>query len=126
MKHTALKLDRSQYAVVAAAGLWLAVSPWIFGFEQSASALAACVALGPALAALAVGAMLKPRAWVHWLAVVLGLVIASAPWLFGFAGESAAARNAEAVGLVSTVLALWAGLRESGGFRRPGGDRMAH
>lgn len=125
MKNKTLKFGRWPYAVMAAAGAWLAVSPWIFDFAQSASVPAACVALGAALAAIAVGAMAKPKPWEHWVAAVLGLVIASAPWLMGFAGELAAARNAQAVGLVATALALWAGLRDSGGLRARSGDGMA-
>ena len=104
---------------------WLFVSPWVLGFGGNAAARVGCVGLGVALAAIAAGALLKPRPWEHWLAAVAGLVIASAPWLLGFAAEGAAARNAEAVGLVSTMLALWAGLHDSGGFGTPGSDRMA-
>ncbi|HEY8357565.1 MAG TPA: SPW repeat protein, partial [Ramlibacter sp.] len=100
MKHSVRKSGRWQYAAMAAAGLWLAVSPWSFGYRENASALAACVGFGVALASLALGSLLKPRPWEHWLAAVAGLVIASAPWLLGFAAEAAAARNAEAVGLV--------------------------
>jgi hypothetical protein len=90
--------------------LWIAISPWIWGFADSHSAVANHVALvfgfGP-LALLI--ANLRPAAVVTLLG---GVWLAISPWLLGYATGHAAWLNEFVTGLLLIVLcASAAGLR---------------
>lgn len=100
--------------------LWIAISPWIWGFADSHSAVANHVALvfgfGP-LALLI--ANLRPAAVVTLLG---GVWLAISPWLLGYATDHAAWLNEFVTGLLLIVLcASAAGLR----VRRHGPARLA-
>lgn len=47
------------------------------------------------------------RHWQDWVVLVLGAWTVATPWVFGFAGETAA-MNAWIVGVVLATMALWA------------------
>jgi SPW repeat len=92
--------------------LWIAISPWVWGFSDSHSAVANHVALvfgfGP-LALLIVN--LRPAAFVTLLA---GVWLAISPWLLGYATDHAAWLTDLVTGLLLVVLcASAAGLRVS-------------
>ena len=97
---------------VAAAGviLWIAISPWVWGFANSHSAVANHVAVvfgfGP-LALMIVN--LRPAAVVTSLG---GAWLAISPWLLGYATDNAAWLNELITGLLLIVLcASAAGVR---------------
>jgi SPW repeat len=90
--------------------LWIAISPWVWGFSDSHSAVANHVSLvfgfGP-LALLI--ANLRPAAVVTLLG---GAWLAISPWLLGYATDHAAWLNESVTGLLLIVLcASAAGLR---------------
>jgi SPW repeat len=98
--------------------LWIAISPWAWGFADSHPAVANHVALvfgfGP-LTLLIVN--LRPAAFVTLFA---GIWLAISPWLLGYAADHAAWLNELVTGLLLVVLcASAAGLRIS--RRRPAG-----
>jgi hypothetical protein len=100
--------------------VWIAISPWVWGFADSHSAVANHVALvfgfGP-LALLI--ANLRPAAFVTLLG---GAWLAISPWLLGYATDHAAWLNELVTGLLLIVLcASAAGLRVS----RHGPARLA-
>jgi hypothetical protein len=82
--------------------LWIAISPWLWGFADSHSAVANHVALvfgfGP-LALLI--ANLRPAAFVTLLG---GAWLAISPWLLGYATDHAAWVNELVTGLLLVVL----------------------
>jgi SPW repeat len=82
--------------------LWIAISPWVWGFSGSHSAVANHVALvfgfGP-LALLIVN--LRPAAFVTLLA---GVWLAISPWLLGYAADHAAWLTELVTGLLLVVL----------------------
>lgn len=103
-----------------ALALWIAVSPWLWGFADSHSAVANHVALvfgfGP-LALLI--ANLRPAAVVTLFG---GVWLAASPWLLGYATDHAAWLNELVTGLLLVVVcASAAGLRVS----RRGPTRLA-
>ena len=111
--------DRRPLAA-GAVTLWIAISPWIWGFADNHSAVANHVALvlgfGP-LALLIVN--LRPAAFVTLLA---GAWLAISPWLLGYATDHSAWLNELVTGLLLIVLcASAAGLRLS----RHGRARLA-
>jgi hypothetical protein len=111
MKKT-LRMKHWQDPVIALLGAWFAVSPWVIDLAWSSAYVAAAVSLGLLLLAFAIADMLQPQRWQHWAAAALGLITAAAPWLVGFADDAVAMRNALAVGLVASLLALWIMVRE--------------
>lgn len=95
-----------------ALALWIAISPWLWGFAHSHPAVANHVSLvfgfGP-LALLI--ANLRPAAFVTLLG---GVWLAISPWLLGYATDHAAWLNELVTGLLLIALcASAAGLRVS-------------
>jgi hypothetical protein len=93
--------DRRPLAA-GAVTLWIAISPWVWGFADSRSAVANHVSIvfgfGP-LALLI--ANLRPAAFVTLLA---GIWLAISPWMLGYAGDHAAWLNELVSGLLLIVV----------------------
>jgi hypothetical protein len=92
--------------------LWIAISPWLWGFADSHSAVANHVSLVFGFWPLALLiANLRPAAFVTLLG---GVWLAVSPWLLGYATDHAAWVNELVTGLLLVVLcASAAGLRLS-------------
>ena len=61
-------------------GVFLALSPWLFGFAYKPASLDAST-IGSILAALSLAALLVFSDWKEWAALVLGLWLVVAPWV---------------------------------------------
>lgn len=96
-----------QDPVSALLGAWLIVSAWVLGFDSETTAMWNSVAIGVALAAVAVGAIFVPQAWEEWTEAALGLWLAISPWLLGFESVENAMLSAVITGVVVLALALW-------------------
>ena len=109
----------------AVLGLWLVFSPLVLGFQTELVDMGNTVLVGVLLLAAALGGMFVPRAWEDWTESGLGLWLAVAPWVTGFA-TTVATVNAAVVGLVVLTLALWA--LQDYGLARPdaGTESAAH
>ena len=87
-----------------ALALWIAISPWLWGFADSHSAVANHVSLvlgfGPLLLLIA---NLRPAAFVTLLG---GVWLAISPWLLGYAADHAAWLNELVTGLLLIVLCV--------------------
>jgi hypothetical protein len=101
------QLKHWQDPVSALFGAWLIVSPWLLGFVNETAAMWNSVAIGVALAAVAVGAIFVPRAWEEWTEGALGLWLAISPWVLKFDSVDNAKISAVATGAVVLALALW-------------------
>ena len=53
-------------------GLWLIASPWILEYQAETYALWSAVCLGVLIAATAVAALFRVKAWEEWANLVLG------------------------------------------------------
>ena len=100
--------------------LWIAISPWLFGFADSHSAVANHVSIvfgfGPLLLLIA---NLRPAAVVTLLG---GVWLTISPWLLGYATDHTAWLNEAVTGVLLIVLCATAlGLRVS----RVGSVRLA-
>jgi hypothetical protein len=85
----------------------LLVSPWLFDFAgERVPAWHACIAAvvigGFAMAALAAFAE-----WEEWINLALGIWLAAAPWVLGFAGITNAMWTHLVVGLLVAAAAAW-------------------
>ena len=58
-------------------------------------------------------AVSMPRAWEEGLNILLGLGLLISPWALSYADASKPTTNAVSVGVLVTVLALWAMLRDT-------------
>jgi hypothetical protein len=103
MKRLALPHIRDRRPLAAAAvTLWIAISPWLWGFADSHPAVANHVAIVFAFGPLAILiANLRPAAFVTLLG---GMWLAISPWLLGYATNHAAWLNELITGLLLIVL----------------------
>jgi hypothetical protein len=92
-------------ALLLLLGIWLAVSPWLFGYAVHAHAVQDTIT-GVLLVVAAICSPLFGRvtALPLWMAMMLGIWTVGTPMMFGQAGESFSANNDVIVGLL-TVLA---------------------
>jgi hypothetical protein len=87
-------------------GLWLAMSPWIFGYaddQHAATANAAFVGI-----ALALGSHFQvsfDECTAEWLNLAAGVWLVAAPFVLGFAGVGVPSANCVAVGTLVIALA---------------------
>lgn len=88
-------------------GAWLALSPWVLGYQGLTAPTANGVVVGLALMAAALGAIFMPRAWEELTEGLLGLWMIASPWILGFSLQMDAMRNAVVSGIVVLGLALW-------------------
>jgi hypothetical protein len=106
--------DRSELTAINIVNAILAailfVSPWIFGFGETQAAAWNAWTCGLAVGILALAAINKLQEWEEWANVALGLWVAVAPWLLGFAGVATALWAHVGIGLAIAILAaveLW-------------------
>jgi SPW repeat len=76
--------DPSWLAVPIA--LWVAAGPWIWGYDDSAGAVACALASGGAVLVLAVGGIVFPALWALELLASAWLLVA--PWLVGYGDDN--------------------------------------
>jgi hypothetical protein len=65
-----------------AAGIWVVLGRWIWGYEDVAGAIATDALTGGAVIALALGGIVFPALWS--LNLLAGLWLVTAPWLVGY------------------------------------------
>jgi len=87
-------------------GIWLMISPWVFGYARHVHAVQDTL-VGVLVAAAAVtSALVGPATAVPlWTAFGLGLGIFVTPMMYGQTGPSFSANNDLAVGLLTEVVA---------------------
>lgn len=87
-----------------ALGLWLAVSPWIVGYDNDHAATANAAFVGVTLALGAHFEIGLDELWTEWLNLSVGLWLLSAPFVLDFA-SSVAMGNCVIVGCLVCALA---------------------
>jgi hypothetical protein len=85
-------------------GLWLAVSPWIVGYETDNAATGNAAFIGIALAIAAHFEIVAEESWAEWLNFAAGLWLLAAPFMLGF-GSTASMANCIIVGCLVCALA---------------------
>lgn len=109
-----------QDPVSAVLGLWLAVSPWVLGFNADVAAMPNAVIVGLAIFAVALAASFRPQAWQRRASLVLGMWLMASPWALDFAFLNEAKLDALIVGILVVALAsgvLYANKDYIGGWR---------
>ena len=91
-----------------ALGVWLLLSPWMFGYaEQSAAAMNALF-LGTTLVVLELLNLGLHDDIEEWWDIAAGVWLVVSPFMLGFAQVGAAVINAVGIGLLTIVFAAWA------------------
>lgn len=96
--------------VNALAAAFLFVSPWLLGFAGEQAASWNAWISGLVIAGLALAAVVDLKEWEEWVNLILGLWVAVAPWLLGFAAIATAMWTHVAIGVGVAILAaveLW-------------------
>jgi hypothetical protein len=91
------------------AGIWLIISPWIYGVITGNNAASNSVVVGIIIAVLAAIRFFAPRNAVglSWINALLGIWMIISPWIYGYAGHTGWLWNSVIVGIIAVVLALW-------------------
>jgi len=105
MKTFAGDRDRAFNIGMAVLGVFLFVSPWLFGFRGASAAAWNAWIFGAIAAVIAAVAALRAYDWKEWLDVIAGLWITMSPWFLGFSGVAGAAWVHVIVGLGILALA---------------------
>src|SRR5581483_12107246 len=88
------------------AGVWLFISPWIYGYGRDMSAWNAWF-IGFGIALIAAVRLAAPaQSWLSWINCVLGIWTFFTPWIYGFAGDTARLVNCLVVGVIVFVLGI--------------------
>jgi SPW repeat len=92
-------------AICMLAGIWLFVSPWIYG--AGASAWNSWI-VGAAVFMVGLVRMSTPlaTAGLSWLNMVLGIWVFFSPWIYGYVGNEGRFINSLCVGVIVFVLSI--------------------
>ena len=101
MTRTARWQDWTAFAL----GLWLAVSPWIVGYESDHAATANAAFVGVALALGAHFEIGLDELWAEWINLAVGLWLLAAPFLFAYGPGPVATGHSILVGCLVCWLA---------------------
>jgi hypothetical protein len=88
-------------------GIWLFLSPWIFGFFHDAHSWNFWI-IGAAFFVFGVAALNTRQLWEEWVNLVLGVWMIISPWVTGYSRTISARDDAVIVGIVVAVLSIWA------------------
>ena len=89
-------------------------SPSILGFAAAeSSATRVAWILGLAIVVFAGIAIYMPKAWEEALNITLATYLLVSPWRLGYSDETVPGTNALVIGLLVTVLAVWAMIRDT-------------
>ena len=90
-------------------GLWVFISPWVFGFPATAAAAHwSAWILGAAITLVAVVTLFIPRAWDEPVTALLGLCLILSPWVLGFSDLMTATSASFVAGVLVIALSCWA------------------
>ncbi len=106
--------------IVALAGLWVLISPFILGFSGISSAMVNDVVVGIVLIVLGLISALYNRPTtdrtLDWISAIVGLWLLISPFVLGYSVLSLVAMwNAIILGIIVIILSVWASVE----FRAP-------
>lgn len=93
-------------------GIWLIISPWVFGYASAGPAVMwNSVVVGALVLILAATRFSTPHTapGLSWAAIVLGLWTIASPWIYVYQSLSNAMWDNIATGIAIVLVALWSG-----------------
>lgn len=119
---------RAASVICLLAGIWLFVSPWVYGAYTSGNAWNSWI-VGAAIFLLACVRVSRPAysTAISWVNLVLGIWVFFSPWIYGYAGVNAGRFiNSLCVGVIVFVFALTSGVVASKVTRISATPHLAH
>ncbi len=120
-----MKTAKTLSWIIALAGLWEIVAPFIFGMTATTAFLWDAIIVGLALLVFGVWAALADDEntvkYLNWINGVLGLWLIIAPFVLSYSNAAAAMWNDIVIGLVALVLGVWAALSVGSHGQQPMG-----
>lgn len=123
--NTALGLAKAASTIGLLAGLWLFVSPWVYGVATNGNAWNSWI-VGALIALFGIVRVMRPAdvTLLSWCNMVLGLWTFCSPWIYSYAvANPARFLNSLGVGvivfIVSITSARFSRTRPAPPFRRP-------
>jgi hypothetical protein len=97
---------RGASVITLLAGLWLVVSPWVFGAGEAANAFNSWM-VGGMIAAFALIRVTQPNSsFVSWVNVGLGAWTVASPWIQGYILDTQRTANSLCVGVIVMLTAF--------------------
>jgi hypothetical protein len=91
-------------------GVWLFISPWVLGTTSDPATAGNAWIIGAAIFVVALLALGTAASVVApWVNIVLGVWLFISPWVLRYTDVSDGATNAWVFGVVTVLVALWAG-----------------
>lgn len=89
------------------AGIWLFISPWVYGAYQAQNAWNSWI-VGAIIAILAACRLGYPVStqWISWVNAILAIWTFISPWIYGYTGNQGRFINSLCVGVIVFVVAL--------------------
>ena len=100
-----MKTQRWQDWLILIGGIWLFISPWLFGFSRTNYSWDPFL-MGVLLMIFSIWAIGNRRLWEEWLTLIIGAWIFISPWVLGFAGTPDQ-WNFYIVGGAVFILSIW-------------------
>jgi hypothetical protein len=96
---------RWQDWLILIGGIWLFISPWLFGFSRTNYSWDSFL-MGVLLIVFSLMALGNNRIWEEWVTLIIGAWIFISPWALGFAGAPDQ-WNFFIVGGIVFILSIW-------------------
>lgn len=93
-------------------GIWLIVSPWVFGYSAAGgAAIWNSVVAGALIVILGANRVSSPHtgSGLSWTNLLLGLWTIASPWIYVYDRQSSAVWDNVVLGVVVAALAVWSG-----------------
>ncbi len=120
-----MKTAKTLSWIIAIAGLWEIIAPFVFGMTATTAFLWDAIIVGLALMVFGVWAALSNEEttvkYLNWINAVLGLWLVIAPFVLSYSSAAAAMWNDIIIGLVALVLGVWAALAVGSHGQQPMG-----
>jgi VIT1/CCC1 family predicted Fe2+/Mn2+ transporter len=120
-----MKTAKTLSWIIALAGLWEIVAPFVFGMTAASAFLWDAIIVGLALLVFGVWAALanteETVKYLNWINAVLGLWLIIAPFVLTYSNATAAMWNDIIIGLVALVLGVWAAMTVGSHGQQPMG-----
>lgn len=111
-RHDYAAQARSASGINVLLGIWLIISPWVFGYVSAGDQpMWNAVSTGGLVLILAATRYAQPHtgSGMSWINFLLGLWAIASPWIFTYANQDSAMWNNVATGVVIALLAIWSG-----------------
>lgn len=104
---THLSAKRWQDGVILLLGVWLFVSPWVFGYPSDSPPAVNAFIAGAIIAALAAFDVYKTYVWAVLVNIIVGAWVAASPWVVDVVADGRMSMSMLVVGIATIVLGLW-------------------